>query len=482
MFWVCCSLLVRSGLILAGAEGARRSMRQSTAADRHRILIAAFSLLLLWPLLSAILPELPVSLPLRGTGDGIVTVQQTFTSFLQSDVAPHSSVSWALILWLCGAVLVSIPVAMGYRRIGRIARRAMPLEDEQWRSLLAEECSRLRLRQTPVLMICAGAATPFTFGVLRPRILLPADCQQWNAVRRRAVLLHELAHIQRHDLVWQLFANVATSLWWFQPLCWWNRSNLRRESERACDAMVVRAGILPSEYARELLAIAQTVPPDLCRSAVGLAMVQPGELESRLHAILRPPSLVLRKRSVVAITALIGVTVSASALSIFPEQNSLPGGYKVKRTLMSGLLASAGLSAVALGAPALSNNTNGMTATQVRHYSAAAKNPPAGDDQSSNERVIRVGSNVAEANLIKKVQPIYPVSAKQAHIQGEVHLEVKISKEGEPYDIRVISSPSDDLAQSSVEAVQQWRYHPTLLNGEPIAVSTEVVVTYTLTK
>ena len=482
MFWVCCSLLVRSGLILAGAEVARRSMRHSAAADRHRILIAAFSLLLLWPLLSAVLPELPISLPLRGTGDGIVTVQQTVTSFLQSDVAPHSSVSWALILWLCGAVLVLIPVAMGYRRIGRIARRATLLEDEQWQTLLTEECSRLRLRQTPVLMICAGAATPFTFGVLRPRILLPADCQQWTPVRRRAVLLHELAHIQRHDLLWQLFANVATSLWWFQPLCWWNRSNLRRESERACDAMVVQAGILPSEYARELLAIAQTVPPDLCRSTVGLAMVQPGELESRLHAILRPPSMVLRKRSVVAITALIGVTVSASALSIFPEQSSLPGGYKVKRTLMSGLLASAGLSAAALGAPALSNNTTAMTAAQAPHYNAAAKDPRAGDEQSSNEKVIRVGGKVAQANVIKKVQPIYPVSAKQAHIQGQVQLDVKISKEGEPYDIHVISAPSDDLAQSAIEAVQQWRYRPTLLNGEPVAIDTVVNVNYTLTK
>jgi TonB family protein len=401
---------------------------------------------------------------------------------LQSDGLGHSSVPWPLILWLCGVVLVSIPVVIGYRRIASITRRATVLEDEQWQALLIEECARLGLRQTPVLMTCSGAATPFTFGVLRPRILLPADCLLWKPLRRRAVLLHELAHIQRHDLVWQLFANIATSLWWFQPLCWWNRSNLRRESERACDAMVLRSGVLPSDYARELLAIAQTVPHDLCRSAVGLAMVQPGELESRLHAILRPPSIVLRKRSIVALAALIGVAVSASALSIFPEQSSLPGGYKVKRTLMSGLLASAGLSAVALGGPALSNNATAMTATQVPHYNAAAKDPRAGDDQSADQKVIRVKGTAAYANLIKKVQPLYPVSAKQAHIQGQVQLDVKISKEGVPYDLQVVSAPSDDLAQSAVEAVQQWRYRPTLLNGEPVAVVTLVLVNYTLSR
>jgi TonB family protein len=368
---------------------------------------------------------------------------------------------------------------MGYRQIGRIARRATLLKDAQWHSLLAEECSRLGLPRTPLLMTCSGAATPFTFGVLRPRILLPADCQQWKTVRRRAVLLHELAHIQRHDLVWQLFANVTTSLWWFQPLCWWHRSNLRRESERACDAMVLRWGVRPSEYAQELLEIAQALPHELSRSPVGLAMVQPGELESRLHAILRPPASLLRKRSIAALAALVALTVSASALSIFPEPNSLPGGYKVKHTLMSGLLASAGLSAAAMGGPAVSGN--GPALPQTPHYNVATTGQSSDDGQSSDEKVIRIGGHVAEANLTKKVQPIYPVSAKQAHIQGQVTLNVKISKEGVPYDLQVISTPSDDLAQSAVEAVQQWRYRPTLLNGEPVAIVTEVLVNYTLT-
>lgn len=479
MFGVCCSLLVRSGLILAGAALARYLMRRSTAADRHRILIAAFSLLLLWPLLSAMLPELPVSLPMNGAADGTVTVQQSFSSFLQSDLRQHSTVPWPLLFWMCGVVVVLIPVANGYRRIGQIARDATLLEDEQWQSALAEECSRLRLRRAPLLMTCSGATTPFTFGVLRPRILLPADCLQWKPLRRRAVLLHELAHIQRHDLVWQLFANMATSLWWFQPLCWWHRSSLRRESERACDALVVRWGVRPSEYAQELLEIAKALPEGLSRSPVGLAMVQPGELESRLRAILRPPASLLRKRSVVALAALVALTLSASALSIFPEQSSLPGGYKVKRTLMSGLLASAGLSAVAMGGPAVSGN--GPAVPQTSHYNVAATGQSSSDAQSSNEKVIRVRGRIAEANLIKKVQPIYPTSAKQAHIQGTVTMDVKISKEGVPYDLQVVSSPSDDLAQSAVEAVQQWRYKPTLLNGEPVAIVTQVIVNYTLT-
>ncbi len=150
----------------------------------------------------------------------------------------------------------------------------------------------------------------------------------------------------------------------------------------------------------------------------------------------------------------------------------------MKHTLMSGLLASAGLSAVAMGGPAVSGNRPALP--QTPHYNVATTGQSSGDEQSSDQKVIRVRGTIANANLVKKVQPIYPTSAKQAHIQGTVTMDVKISKEGVPYDVQVVSSPSDDLAQSAVEAVQQWRYRPTLLNGEPVAIVTEVIVNYTL--
>jgi TonB family protein len=104
---------------------------------------------------------------------------------------------------------------------------------------------------------------------------------------------------------------------------------------------------------------------------------------------------------------------------------------------------------------------------------AAAQNP-------ANPTQLRVGGSAQQAKLIRKIQPVYPVSAKTAHLQGKVTLDVDISKDGIPEDIRVVSSPSDDLTQSALEAVRQWRYSETLLNGEPVGVVTEVIVNYTL--
>ena len=95
-------------------------------------------------------------------------------------------------------------------------------------------------------------------------------------------------------------------------------------------------------------------------------------------------------------------------------------------------------------------------------------------------RRVRIEGEVAQSNLIRKVQPIYPVPAKVARTQGTVELEADISKEGVPVEIRVVSSPSDDLSQASLEAVRQWRYRPTLLNGNPVEIVTEVIVNFTL--
>lgn len=102
--------------------------------------------------------------------------------------------------------------------------------------------------------------------------------------------------------------------------------------------------------------------------------------------------------------------------------------------------------------------------------------------QETNGQAIRVGGEFEQAKLIYKVQPVYPPSAKAAGIQGRVTLDVTISKDGVPEDIQVISSPSDDLTQSALEAVRQWRYSSTLLNGQPVAVAAQVNVNYTLLK
>ena len=96
---------------------------------------------------------------------------------------------------------------------------------------------------------------------------------------------------------------------------------------------------------------------------------------------------------------------------------------------------------------------------------------------------IRVGGNVQAANLIRKVTPIYPVGAKLDGIEGTVIMKAVIGKEGTILSLEQVNKMVDPrLAEVAIEAVKQWQYKPTLLNGQPIEVITEIEVNFTLAR
>jgi len=111
----------------------------------------------------------------------------------------------------------------------------------------------------------------------------------------------------------------------------------------------------------------------------------------------------------------------------------------------------------------------------------SAKSAVAQAAEKPNTMRIRIGGNVEAARLITKVQPIYPASAKQRGAQGSVLLHAIVSKDGRPLSMKVLNSQIDpELARAAVEAVSQWRYQPTLLNGEPVEIDTTIAVNFTL--
>jgi protein TonB len=93
---------------------------------------------------------------------------------------------------------------------------------------------------------------------------------------------------------------------------------------------------------------------------------------------------------------------------------------------------------------------------------------------------VQIGGNVQAAMLIYGPKPVYPPLAKQARISGTVHLHAFISKEGTIQTLTVIPPAHPLLAPAAVDAVRQWRYKPTMLNGEPVEVETTIDVSFML--
>jgi TonB family protein len=97
--------------------------------------------------------------------------------------------------------------------------------------------------------------------------------------------------------------------------------------------------------------------------------------------------------------------------------------------------------------------------------------PPAGPQ--------RIGAQVMEANLIKKVQPVYPALAKSAGVQGTVEFTATVDETGHVVNLQLVRG-HPLLVNAAREAVLQWTYRPTLLNGQPVTVISDVSVNFTL--
>jgi TonB family protein len=108
---------------------------------------------------------------------------------------------------------------------------------------------------------------------------------------------------------------------------------------------------------------------------------------------------------------------------------------------------------------------------------APANASPEPNSSTPKPRSIRVGGKVAAANLIHQVKPVYPKDAEKQHITGTVLLHVAIGYDGTVEKLEYVSGPQE-LKPSAMEAVKQWRYKPTLLNGEPVQVDTTIAVVY----
>jgi TonB family protein len=94
---------------------------------------------------------------------------------------------------------------------------------------------------------------------------------------------------------------------------------------------------------------------------------------------------------------------------------------------------------------------------------------------------IKVGGNVQSVMIVNKTPPIYPAAAKAAGVQGSVHLSAIVGTDGTVQQLTVLSGPVE-LVQAATDAVKQWAYRPTLLNGDPVQVETTIDVNFTLSK
>ncbi len=339
-------ILCKVTVVLLMATVAVRLLRRSSAANRHFVWTLAISGTILIPIGVVLLPgwgiservsALPdVQIPVAGEAfrSGLVK----YTGTLENRARPVASKAaaspritktpegnsptiayndrrFAIGLWLLVTGGLLLRVAAACVGSHRLRSNSPKISNQSWYVLLSESVSDLNIRRKVALRQTARWVAPVTSGVLRPFIILPSDCEQWDEEQRRSALIHELAHIKRFDVFTLLLTNIACAVFWFHPLVWYARRRMKIERERACDDAVINAGIKPSTYSDHLLELSTNWSRSNLMPQGAVAMANPQHLTDRVHRILSSQCS-RRSRSFVARTLIAAVVVfSITALA-----------------------------------------------------------------------------------------------------------------------------------------------------------------------
>jgi beta-lactamase regulating signal transducer with metallopeptidase domain len=328
-------------LVLALVALAVGGWRRAGPAARHALWLVVLAKLLTPPLVSwpwalpapalslpaapsparagpppAPLPPADVPVSVRGEGPAAEAVAPPRRA------APLRWGEWltaaALLAWLGGGLVVAGRQLRDARRVLRLVRQGRPAPPGL-AALVRELAEGLGVRPPDVVAL-PGLASPLVWGLGRPRLLWPEGLEgRLGAAGRRAVLLHELAHLRRRDhwVGWALLAGAC--VWWWHPLYRLARRRLGREAELACDAWVVAA--LPEArraYAEALIEVCQSRPREAAAPALGAAG-SARDLERRLLMVMRgeapcrPSRRVLLGVGVLAMLALPAWTLGQQA-------------------------------------------------------------------------------------------------------------------------------------------------------------------------
>jgi beta-lactamase regulating signal transducer with metallopeptidase domain len=308
---------LKGSLLLLAAWALTRVARNAPASLRHLVWASALGGMLALPILRAVVPSVGVAvLPALGTptADVVRPVieqlsevrtntearraasldEETAAAELASARIAGPTFDWrdlvryAPLAWLLVVAVVLARLALGTIRISIWTRRACPVDDGAWLSLVQRLAARLQIARPVTLLRSERACVPMTWGVVYPTVLLPVDADEWPSDRRAIVLLHELAHVKRLDAFTQIVAQVAVAVFWFNPLVWLAARQMRIEREHACDDFVLAGGARPTDYAHDLLQIARSLGGSSAPAVAALAMARRSEFEGRLLAILDP--------------------------------------------------------------------------------------------------------------------------------------------------------------------------------------------------
>lgn len=357
---------------------------------------------------------------------------------------------------VAGAILRLAWVTIGWIRLGRLRGLGQTIGDDLAADV-AEIASGIPARAD--VRWIRGLSQPTTFGLRRPIVLVPETLRDQSPAIRRAVLAHELFHVQRRDAAMVLLEELVRALTWFNPAFWWLIARVRLVREGVVDELTVLLTGARQTYLDALLLLADEAP------VASSAFSRRRQLFYRVLLISREVRMTSGRFVAASAVLAFALVVSGwTAASAFPLQAFQPVTVSQNP-----------LPPPPPAPPSPPRDTYRNPPAPPPPPPAPIAQPWQSPDAAS---AIRVGAQVKSPEKIHDAKPEYPEMALAYNVQGVVIVEALIDRQGNVEEVHVLRS-IPMLDEPAVGAVSQWKFVPTLLNGQPVPVIMTMTVNFT---
>ena len=266
------------------------AIRRAGSNTRYLVACAALAAMLAAPVVTwlALAPVPPASISSSAAARWYAATTQpraispTAVEYFTPAAAPY--LSWVVVTWLAGVTLLFLRL-LGASIFALRLRRGIYPAPPDWQRTIDRLATRLRLSR-PVRLLIAATDVPSVVGWLRPVVLVPASALAGLPLGHvEALLLHELAHIRRHDYLVNFLQSVAEALLFYHPAVWWISAQIRAEREHCCDDLAVAATGDVLTYTRALAGL-ESARRSLAVPALSAAG---GSLSARIARLLGRP-------------------------------------------------------------------------------------------------------------------------------------------------------------------------------------------------
>jgi TonB family protein len=378
-----------------------------------------------WQLLLVAVLAAPLFQPWREAAlSGPGAAPEEVSSAVQAVGAVTSLAAVILAVLACGTLVRLSRLCLGLvqlRRLRRTGRRLrhMPEPLSDLREQLGRDAD---LYLSPVLDSAAS------FGVRRPAVLLPHDFAEMNPPAQKAVLCHELLHLQRRDWAFAFAEEVVRSLFWFHPAVWWVVERIQLTREQVVDRDVIALMGERDPYQDALLQAAALRARSSVADAAAPTFLRTRHLRRRVALIVEEDRMSINRLriSLAAVVCALALTATWAVWS-FPLQQE-----------------------------------------------------PNDDQEGLSAEVFRIGNGVSSPRLVYQLEPQYSEEAREAKLQGSVVLAIEVGADGFVRDVQLRRGLGLGLDENAMDAIRHWQFSPALKDGQPVPVAATVEVNYRL--